>query len=176
MKYSTKAVAFATACFAWGLNSAYADDGFYIGGSVGNATVEKKAASTDIDIKSDNLGYKVYGGFKFSMFAVEGGYVNFGDQKQDDNELELAGWDIFGMLNLGLGPVDLFAKLGAFAWNSDVIVEGVKASDDSGTDPVYGLGVGVSLGSFSVRAEYEYFDLSNFEDVNMFSVGGTYTF
>jgi hypothetical protein len=158
------------------VTNAYADNGFYIGGSLGNATIEQNLPDNDIDIDSDDTGYKIFGGFKFTILAIEGGYVDFGKPSQNNSEVELSGWDLFGLLNLGIGPVDLFGKLGIFAWDSETIVTGEPSLDKDGTDPAYGIGAGLSFGSFSVRAEYEYFDMSDFDNVTMFSIGGSYTF
>jgi hypothetical protein len=173
-KYLTAAVFVSSSAF---LGTAHADNGFYLGGSLGNATIERSAPSSNVDVNSDDTGYKVYGGFKFTVLAVEGGYVDFGSPTGNNNtEVELSGFDLFGLLNMGIGPVDLFGKVGAFSWDSEDIVNGVKSESRSGTDPAYGIGAGLSLGSFSVRAEYEYFDMSDFENVTMFSIGGVYTF
>jgi hypothetical protein len=40
----------------------------------------------------------------------------------------------------------------------------------------YGVGVQFRLLSLGVRAEYEVFDVDNVEDLNMLSIGVTYTF
>lgn len=157
-------------------NNAQADNGFYIGGSVGNAAIDATPDTpTEESIDSDDTGYKVFGGFKFTIFAVEGGYVDFGKPTQNSNTVELSGFDLFGLVNFGIGPIDLFGKVGVFAWDSDALVADNKVNKD-GTDPVYGVGAGVSLGSFSVRAEYEYFDIKDFDTVQMISLGAVYTF
>ena len=156
------------------VTSVHADNGFYVGGSVGNSSISTKP-DTNIDINSDDTGYKVFGGFKFTIFAVEGGYVDFGKVENAGDSVELSGWDLFGLVNLGIGPIDLFGKLGVFAWDADALTSGNKVSDD-GTDPVVGIGAGVTLGSFSVRAEYEYFDISDFDEVSMISLGVAYIF
>jgi opacity protein-like surface antigen len=78
---------------------------------------------------------------------------------------------------LPVGPVDLFARVGAVNWNADLKAPGldVKASDD-GTDFTYGIGAQFRVWSLSLRGEYERFDISNADTVDMFSVGVTWTF
>jgi len=58
------------------------------------------------------------------------------------------------------------------SWDVDSNFE--SSSSDSGTDPAYGLGARFAIGSFSVRAEYEVYDLDI--DLDMVSVSGVYTF
>ena len=50
----------------------------------------------------------------------------------------------------------------------------IKGSDD-GTDLTYGVGAQFRVWSLSVRGEYERFDISNADTVDMFSIGVTST-
>ncbi len=153
--------------------SAHADNGFYIGGSVGNADVSGTPSS---DFSGDDTGYKIFGGFKFTIFAIEGGYVDFGKAEGNGISAETTAFDLFGLVNIGLGPIDLFGKLGVFSWDSDLTAGG--SINEDGTDPVYGVGGGLSLGPLSVRAEYEYFDVGGdaLDDIQMISLGVVYFF
>lgn len=90
-------------------------------------------------------------------------------------ESDLAGWDAFGLAALTFGPFSVFGKAGVIAWDSDVAIDDVKSSE-SGSDPAYGLGAKLQFGSLAVRAEYEYFDISDFNNVHMASIGLSYTF
>lgn len=155
------------------MTSAYADNGFYIGGSVGNAKVSGAPSTT---FEGNDTGYKIFGGFKFTIFAVEGGYVNFGKAEDNGASTETTAFDLFGLVNLGIGPIDLFGKVGVFSWDSDLTSGG--SINEDGTDPAYGIGAGLSLGPVSVRAEYEYFDVKSdyLDDIQMISVGAVYFF
>ncbi len=157
------------------MTSANAANGFYIGGSLGNAEVSG-TPSTSTEVKASDTGYKIFGGFKFTIFAVEAGYVNFGKAEDSGFTAETTAFDLFGLVNLGIGPLDLFGKVGVFSWDSD-LTQGGSINED-GTDPAYGIGGGVSLGPVSVRAEYEYFDVKsdNLDDIQMISVGVVYFF
>jgi len=48
--------------------------------------------------------------------------------------------------------------------------------NDSESATSYGLAAKMSFGSFGVRAEYEVLDLDAVDDLNMISIGATYTF
>jgi opacity protein-like surface antigen len=76
-----------------------------------------------------------------------------------------------------VGPVDLFARVGAVNWNADFDAPnlGVSESDD-GTDLTYGVGAQFRVWSLSIRGEYEIFDISDADTVDMFSIGVTWTF
>ena len=82
--------------------------GFYLGGSVGSGTLELPDGEK---FTSENVGYKLFAGYRLGLLAVEGGYVDFGSMKNGvPVDAATTGWDLFGVLNLGLGPVDLFGS------------------------------------------------------------------
>ena len=76
-----------------------------------------------------------------------------------------------------LGPVDLFARVGAIDWSADVTARDldIRGSDD-GTDFTYGVGAQFRVWSLSLRAEYELYDISDADTVDLISVGVTWTF
>lgn len=165
------------------------DSGFYVGGSLGSAQVEYDDDSpdfgdVDIDFDDDDTGYKVYGGYNFGLvpflnIAAEVAYVDFGSQEGkiagiSGNKIELDAITASGLVGFDLGPVGLFAKAGLVNWGGDIKTFAGDDSD-SGTDPLYGIGAKIQLGSFAVRAEYEYYDLDKFR-VDYYSIGAAYTF
>lgn len=152
----------------------YAESGVYFGGSLGHAKLGyEPTENQEIDIDDNDIGYKLFGGMKFTIAAVEVGYVDFGKIEGALGSVELSGFDAFGVLSMGLGPVEVFGKAGGFVWQSDY--RDLRSSvDDDGFDPAFGLGAAFNLGSLGVRAEYEYFDVSDFDNVSMLSVGATF--
>ena len=154
------------------------DDGIYIGASLGQASFEDKSID-DIDLSDDADAYKLFIGGRWGILGVEGAWVDFGKANSDSSgkssELEVSGWSGFGMISLPIGPVDLFAKLGAILWDSDSVVGSNRFSDD-GTDVAWGLGGAIRFGSISLRAEYEEFDVDAVDDLNMYSLGLAWTF
>jgi hypothetical protein len=151
-----------------------ADSGFYIGAGVGDATVK----DTDANFDASDSAYKLFGGYNIGFiplvdFAVEASYVDFGKPSTSNGSIEVTGVNAFGLAGLSFGPFGIFAKAGMINWDSDATF-GTASSSDSGSDPAYGVGARFAIGSFSVRAEYEYYDVEN--DLDMVSVSGVYTF
>ncbi|HYJ17707.1 MAG TPA: hypothetical protein VEW72_00900, partial [Burkholderiales bacterium] len=76
---------------------------------------------------------------------------------------------------VGLGPVDLFARVGGMQYDLQKNVLGVK-NDYDGTAPLYGIGLWVTLFGLGVRAEYEKIDIDQLDNVEMVSVSAFYQF
>lgn len=165
-----------------------ADTGFYAGVGVGQSTVE--IDDSDIDFDETDVGWKAFAGYRFMpYFGVEGGYVNLGEPDDTltvedidvDLEVELDGWNLYAV---GFWPIgekwDLFGKFGVIAWDADLKASaaGLSASEgDDGEDLAYGLGFGWNFSErFSLRGEWEYFDIDDADEVYLLSVGVVYRF
>jgi hypothetical protein len=151
-----------------------ADSGFYIGAGVGDATV----TDNDTNFDASDSAYKIFGGYNIGFiplvdFAVEASYVDFGAPSTSAGSIDVTGVDAFGLAGLSFGPFGIFAKAGMINWDADATF-GTLSSSDSGSDSAYGVGARFAIGSFSVRAEYEYFDVQ--DGIDMVSVSGVYTF
>ena len=152
-----------------------ADNGIYLGGSVGQANADIDAGLVQVD--GDDTGFKLIAGIRpLDFLGFEFNYVDFGEIESGPLQAEsdaIAGY-VVGFLPLG--PVDLFGKAGAV--NSDTSVNGDlgEAFSSDGTDLAYGVGLQFRLLGLSARLEYEIFDVDDVEDLNMLSVGLTYTF
>jgi OOP family OmpA-OmpF porin len=153
-----------------------ADNGIYLGASVGQSGLE----IDDFDYDASATGYKIIAGWRFlDWLAVEGNYVDFGSG--DDRvagtkiETEADGISLSAVGFLPVGPVDLFARVGAIDWSADLSAPGAGSGSDDGTDLTYGIGAQFRVWSLSIRAEYEMFDVSD-ADLDMISVGVTWTF
>ena len=163
----------ALALGAPGAANAGADSGLYIGAGAGNATIKGSG------FEESDSAYKVFGGYNigfipFVDLAVEGSYVDFGKPSTSTESIEASGVNAFGLAGLNFGPFGVFAKAGIVSWNTDTRI-GTTNTEDSGTDPAYGLGARLAIGSFAVRAEYEFFDIGD-TDIGMASVSGVFTF
>ena len=157
------------------LPAAAADNGVYLGGSIGLAGVEEGS----IDFDADSTGFKLIAGWRFiDWLAIEGNYIDFGSGDDDvlgeTVEIDSSAWSLSAVGFLPVGPVDLFARVGVVGWNADLSVPGFSESAD-GTDLTYGVGAQFRLGSLAFRGEYELFDFDG-TDVDLFSVGITWTF
>jgi hypothetical protein len=169
--------------------AAAAENGFYLGGSIGSSLVEDEddidfeGEVEEFDLDDDDFGWKAFAGFQFlPWLAVEGGYVDFGEVEDATTNVtvstELDGWDAFVVGKIPIAFVDVFAKVGIISWDLDVNLD-PDADDNfssSGEDMAYGLGAAVNLGSLGIRAEAERFDVSDLDDLYLLSVGLTYTF
>ena len=161
-----------------------ADNGIYLGASVGESSVsiDDNIAGENLDFDASSTGYKAIVGWRFlDWLAVEGKYVDLGSGDDrvagESSETGVDGISLSAVGFLPIGPVDIFARVGAIDWNADVEAPnlGVRASDD-GTDLTYGLGAQFRVWSLGLRAEYERFDISNADKVDMISLGVTWTF
>jgi hypothetical protein len=161
-----------------------ADNGFYLGlaSSDVSSDYELGPAVGDAD---DDRGFKGIVGFRpLDSFAIEANYVDFGEARLplacagltcptealvDSQAISVSA---VGMFALPL--VDLFARVGYARWESDLSVSGSSA-ESADSDPTYGAGAQVRLGSFALRIEYERFELDD-DNVDLTSIGFTYTF
>jgi hypothetical protein len=154
------------------------DEGFYIGGSLGLATVQQSGTDPEwgyFEIDDSDTAYKIFGGYQFSpIFALEGGYRNLGKPSSSAAKTELQGLDVFGIAGVPLGPVRIFGKLGGIYWDANTRIDGEKAGGKDGFDFGAGAGVEFELGSLGLRGEVEYFDVLS--DTWMYSIGATFTF
>jgi hypothetical protein len=154
-----------------------ADNGIYLGASLGRANTDLDEARTGVDLDGDDTGFKLIAGIRpLDWFGIEASYVNFGEVEQGPLSVESDGITGFGVFFVPVGPVDLFAKGGVVSYDTDVKLRNIGNRRDDGTDFAYGIGAQLRFLSLSVRAEYEVFDIDNVDDANMLSIGVTYTF
>jgi OOP family OmpA-OmpF porin len=160
------------------------DNGIYLGAGVGQSGVEfdDTIEGVDLDFNTSATSYKVIAGWRFlDWLAVEGNYVDLGsgdDQVQGQRfETDIDGNSLSAVGFLPIGPVDLFARVGAIDWSADLSAPGTGISgSDDGTDLTYGVGAQFRVWGLSLRAEYEMFDISDADTVDMISASVTWTF
>jgi hypothetical protein len=157
------------------------DSGLYLGGSLGSAGLDVSAGNVSYD--DNDMAYKIFGGYNFGIVplvnvAIEGSYVDFGTAEGSvlGNSVEtgVTGLDAFGLAGVNMGPIMLFGKVGAIYWDGE-FSDPSGTSDDSGSDPAYGLGLQFQLLSIAIRAEYELFALDDV-DIGFVSAGVSLTF
>lgn len=155
-----------------------AESGAYLGAGIGNSNIKGSVGDDTFDV--DTSGYKLILGYNFGIvplvdLAIEGAYVDMGDEKVGDLTFSQTSLNGFGLLGLSFGPVGLFAKAGIAAWDAESKMGNLKTTV-SGSDPVYGIGARVQIFKVSGRIEFEYYDQSDFDDVYMSSISLLYTF
>lgn len=154
-----------------------ADNGVYLGASLGQSDVSVNAHSGLPKFDGKDMAYKIIAGVRpLDWLGVEVSYLDLG--KSDDKTLNTAA-DSKGVSGFlvgfkAVGPVDLFAKAGLVNWDATISTHGARVAKTDGTDLAYGAGVQFRLLSLGIRAEYERFELEN--GANMLSLGATWTF
>lgn len=163
---------------------ALAQDGLYIGASLGNSIIQDTIVDQNqieqFDFDENAGGYKGTLGLRLSSLAVEASYHNFGDPNTDNatgnTQIEVSGVDISALYNFSIGPIDIFGKAGYFWWDSQREQLGLRGLKKDGSDPLFGAGAAFNLGSLAVRGEVEMFNVGDVDDLYFISVGLTHTF
>ena len=155
---------------------------------------------TNVSVDDDDTGWKIFGGYQFNnFFALEGAYVDLGEittefqsttsdltdllnDTADVHQFLADGWVLSAVGMVQPTPNwDLMAKVGLFAWESDVDIKEVASSQkvslsDSGTDLMYGVGARFKpWPHWGGRAEWERYDIDG-DWADFFSVGVEYRF
>jgi hypothetical protein len=191
-------VAVATACagaLACGTAAAQEnDEGFYIGGGVGQFNVQVD----DIDdtdeaverLDDDDTAWKAFVGWRMNpYFALELAYIDFGGPSDrfdasgssGDFAVELAGFAPYVIGTIPLGPVELFGKVGYYFYDVDASVDLDNGPDfdssSSEQDLLYGFGVGMTFFErLNARLEYEKIDSSFVDDADAIWFSGQWRF
>lgn len=161
------------------------DTGVYIGGSVGQSFVENDfgdiEGDDDFEFDSDDIAYRGFLGFRpIPYFAVEGGWRDFGtpdDSIADGTNVEadITAWDVFGVVFLPIGPIDLFGKAGVGFWDAEFSGRNFNV-DETGEDFMWGGGIGLRLGRFGTRVEWEQLETDFPDTLGVLSLGFTVMF
>jgi opacity protein-like surface antigen len=167
-----------------------ADNGFYIGGSVGQGKTDFDDEILDDFLDGEDTGFKLIAGFRpLDWLGVEVNYVDLGEISQNEDFVDLSDFSLeqkgiagYGVLFYDFTVFDVFAKAGLVKWEADLSFIGdgqiVEASDDS-TDFAWGVGAQARFGSLAARLEYERFQVDvadGFKEPEMISLGVTWTF
>jgi OOP family OmpA-OmpF porin len=154
--------------------------GMYGGAAIGNSWFNVKPEAADIgEISESSTGWKIFGGFKNDGFlGVEGGYRDMGEVTYQDSgfsaDSKTNGWDIEAVGRVKVAIVDIFAKAGAFFWETKL--GGDASGSTDGTAFIWGIGAGVRLGPIGVRLEWESMEVKEPDTLSMLSLGATLGF
>ena len=160
---------------------ALADSDFYLGGSVGQATVDYPSGAGFIVTDDSDTSWKVFAGYNVNPnFAVELAYQDLGESEAAVGDIPLYfGGDTVSLSLIGKLPLgdkaEVFAKFGYVHLDADIHSPGFDTFADNESDFLYGLGVSYQVAeSVDVRMELE---RMNFADqVDTVSLGVSYNF
>jgi len=164
--------------------AALADDGFYVGGSVGSASLSDDFDGFNVD--SDSTAFRLVAGWQFNDYlSVEGGYQNFGafDQRFTVNgqtvdvSLDADGFTLGGTGSLPLSDrFALYGRVGAFFWDGDAEINNVSQARPEDKNLYLGAGVSFALvGRLKLIVDWTRFHLDDTES-NVIALGLTYGF
>jgi OOP family OmpA-OmpF porin len=157
------------------------EPGVYVGAGLTQSRWDADNFDVD-DLDDEDNSWKILAGYRFNpYFAVEGNYIDFGEATapltpaSEAFDAEAKG---FALYAVGLVPVsnfDLYAKAGAARIDGEGRFGAVNFEDDD-TEFAYGAGVRWRLQNFGIQAEYEKFDTDVVGDLDLISLGVTYSF
>ena len=125
MRKTFAAAALAASFSLLSLPAQSADNGIYLGASVGQSGVQydEEFDGENFSFDASATGFKAIAGWRFiDWLAVEANYVDLGSG--DDNvlgtrvESDVNGVSLSAVGFVPVGPVDLFARVGAVNWNA----------------------------------------------------------
>lgn len=153
---------------------ARADDGVYVGASIGQAQQNYDAAV--FDAHGSQTGYKFAVGIRpINLLAAELSYIDFGRAFGGIDYADTNAVGAFALAFLPIPLVDVYGKVGLAEWRTNAQSPGL-GFHHSGADVAYGAGAGFSWGRVGARLEYERYQVSHANDMGMASVGLTWTF
>ena len=118
------------------------DNGIYLGVGIGQGGVQidDRIDGENFDFDASDTAYKLIAGWRFlDWLSVEANYVDLctADDRIDgvDIEADVSGFSLAALGFLPIGPVDVFAKLGAVNWDAELSAPGTGFSGSGdGTD------------------------------------------
>jgi hypothetical protein len=172
------------------------DEGFYVGGGIGQFNVKiDNLDETDEAVETlddDDNAWKAFVGWRMNpYFALELAYIDFGRPSDrfetagtsGDFEVDLSGFAPYVIGTIPLGPVELFGKVGYYFYDIDFRVDiddptfpdvDGGASDE---DLLYGFGAGMTFFErLNARLEYEKIDSDFVDDADALWLSGQWRF
>lgn len=197
MDQSHKAGIAAAVAAGMSLWSAQASAEFYVGGGIGDATVETSEDFDEgsLDFNESDFGSKIFAGYMFSEYlGVEASYIDLGSPSQSfgfdggedsvnyDFKAELTGFTVQGVVAYPFGSVfEVNAKLGIVSYDAEIEVKETFSGDrlrldDDGEELAYGIGGKYNIERFALRFDWDIYDVGDVDDVSMWTFGAQYSF
>jgi opacity protein-like surface antigen len=164
--------------------AAHADEllGLYAGAGITRAKMED-IFHTDFNLS--NTSWKVYAGLRPIGFplGVDVNYLDLGSADANTylgsahaHSKAFAAYAV-GYLPIPVPDIDVYAKAGLARWQFDGHAgQDLFAVSENGTDFAWGVGGQFHfLGRFAARLEYEHYNVHEADDVQIYSLGVSYT-
>lgn len=149
--------------------------GFYAGAGAGQSFVDEGAYD------DEDVAFSAFGGYQFNRyFGLEAGYADLGKLEPESTGTTLEAGSAY-FTAVGTLPFTAkfsgYAKAGMQRWDLDEAVPGLTGTgDDSGTDPVYGVGLQYRFNdNVALRGDYSRFEIQDL-DVDLAQVQVRYDF
>jgi len=151
------------------------DSGFYLGAALGDFSANYHRGN---DVRDTHLSFnrndasRILAGWRFTPYvAVQLDYSDFGRSTAAASELGLTttsdAWTPSVIGILPLGPVELFGKIGESFYNVTANNNTGRLVNSSGNDPVYGVGVGVTvIKRLNLSVEYERIKMNQYANAD----------
>ena len=157
------------------------EPGFYMGAGLTQSRWDADAFDID-DLDDEDNSWKAIVGYRFNpYFGVEANYVDFGEASAPATpasarfDAEAKGFALYAVGSIPVSMADLYAKAGAARIDGEGRFGDLGFEDDA-TEFAYGAGVRLRLQNFGLFAEYEKFDTDVVGDLDLISIGATYSF
>jgi hypothetical protein len=162
-------------------------EGLYVGGGFGDFSVTIDDIDSVVDAVSDfdtdEGSSKYFVGYRFNRFlSVQADLYDIGDSSTTlrgqpiSSKTEAYGASVVGTLPITF--VELFARAGVVFYDLEVTTPNISDRiDESDNDLVYSVGVGFTfVHRVNLQLEYEYFDISAFDDSDAYWLNVSWRF
>ena len=140
----------------------------------------------DTDFNLSNTSWKVYAGFRPVGFplGIDVDYMDLGarlpgrSMGRPTRTRRLSRPMPWGTCRFRCRNIDVYGKAGLARWqfNGNITQPGLFNVSDNGTDFAWGAGLQYHfLDRFAARIEYEHFNIREANDVQLYSLGVSYT-
>ena len=157
---------------------------FYVGGGIGDGTIETSENTPDgsFDFDESDFAWKLFGGYMFSQYlGVEAAYIDMGSPAQNfsfvdgedtvnvDFEAELTGFTVQGVAAYPFDVFEVFAKLGIVSYDAEFDarrsdIDGRLRLEDDGEELAYGIGAKYNIDNFALRVDWDIYDTGDIDE------------
>jgi hypothetical protein len=139
--------------------------GIYLGAAYGHNSgdttvlVQSGAEVVEASVHSSEPAWRLFGGYRWPYFALEGGYRDLGTTEATVEGspvvLGYLGWDVSVLGVVPLGRFELLGRLGRFFYERREEVDHVDYGAYRSDTALIGLGVAMRWPAFALRLEWE---------------------